>query len=321
MKNRFFDTTSLTEFNPRNVCFAESDADDSVPAGGGAPAPESAEEELVLDDDQPAAGAEGVEDDDTDELEIGPEKFKVPKKVKEAWNGVQKSTQTDKEALAAERKAVEERGKRYEENMRIASTYVKEIGKIQAIDEQIAEYEKLTPADWMAWAKQDDKAAAQAQLGYNALVAEKAKLLRSVQDKEQSIKTQREKEHAEFVAKSERELAAKIKDWSPQKRDALFKVANDYGFSKEDLMPIAHDARMYAVLEDASKYREAKARAKKVAEEAKAAAAASSGAPEPVRRARGNTGATTSLGDTVSMETFAKNFNRQRSVHFQNRPK
>lgn len=319
MKTRLSDTTALIDFTPRNICFAEQDADDGAGGGGAAPADNDDGIDVALDEeDPPAAGAEDA-DDDSDELEIGPTKHRVPKPVKEAWHGLQKSTQSEKEAIAAEKKAIAEEKARYQENMRVASTYVKEIGKIQAIDEQIAEYEKLTPADWMAWAAQDEKAANKAQIGYNALMAEKSKLIRSVQEKETTIRTQRDREQQEFIAKAERELATKIKDWSPQKRETLFKVANDYGYSADELKAVAHDFRLYAVLEDAHKYREAKERARKAVADAKAEAAATAGKPEPVTRTRGTAGGTTSLADNVSTDNWAERFKKQRAVHLKTR--
>ena len=65
------------------------------------PAPEP--EELVLEEETPA------EDDGLDELEIGPEKYKVAKPIKEAWNGLQKTVQSEKEALKAREAQIAER--------------------------------------------------------------------------------------------------------------------------------------------------------------------------------------------------------------------
>lgn len=310
MKTRLFDTTALTEFNPRNICFAEQDADEA-PAGGGSEseAPEAEEAEVLQFEDDEPAPKEG--DDDHDELEIGPQKYKVPKPVKEAWNGVQKSTQADKEAIAAEKKAVAEQKARYEENMRVAASYVKEIGKIESINEQIADYEKLTPADWMAWATQDAAAAQKAQLGYNALVQEKTKLLRSVQEKEEGIRAQREREEREFNEKAEREVAARVKDWSPAKKEALVKLASEGGVAPELINQAMRIPAFVGFMDEVRQFREAKARAKKIAEEAKQKRAEEGGNPEPVTRTRGNTGSTNSLGDNVSMETFAKNFTKR----------
>lgn len=321
MKTRLFDTTALFDFLPRSVCFIEGNGDTFAPeppaAGAPPPGAETPEEpELVFEDDNPAPN-EG-DGDDLDDLEIGPAKHRVPKPVKEAWQGLQKTTQSEKEAVAAERKAIEADRARYQENMRVAATYMKEIGRIQTIDEQLAEYEKLTPADWMAWAEQDREAAAKAQIGLGALRAERDKLLRSVNEKEGKIKADREREKTEAAAKAERELATKFKDWSPQKKESLLKVGSDFGYTAEELQMVSHDPRLYAVFDEVRQFREAKARAKKVTEEAKAAAAAS-GKPEPVHRTRGTAGSATSLGDNVSMENWAERFTKQRSVHMKSR--
>lgn len=313
MKTRLLETTALT-FTPRNVCFAEADAgDDGAPAGGGM-AHEGEAEELVLDDDAPAPN-EGEADDDSDELEIGPQKYRVPKPVKEAWNGVQKSTQAEKEAVKAKERELEEAGKRYQENMRIASTYMKEVGRIQAIDEQLTEYEKLTPQDWMAWAEQDSAAANKAQIGLNALRSERDKLVRSVNEKEGTIKSQREREERESAEKAEREVAARIKDWSPAKKEALMKLATDSGVPAEIVNYAMRNPVLVGFIDEVRQFREAKARAAAVKQQQRA----DEPKPEPITRTRGTSGSSTSLGDNVSTENWAERFKKQRAVHIKAR--
>lgn len=313
MRTRPFVSSALTEFTPRNICFAEQDAD---AAGGGGEQDNGADGEAESDApeflfDEDDGGGERESDDDTDELEIGPQKYRVPKAVKEAWNGVQKSTQAEKEAIATAKREQEAREVKHQEQMRLAATYVKEIGKIQAIDEQIADYDKLTAADWLAWARQDAEAAQQAQIGYNAMKAEKQRLMDSVREKENTVKAQRDRELAEARERAEREIATRIKDWSPAKKESLLKVGNELGFSPQELQGVAHDPRVMAMLDELAQARAAKARARKAAEETKAARIAEQGKPEPIARARGNTGSSNSLSDNVSMETFAKNFRKR----------
>lgn len=311
MKTRLFDTSSLTDFTPRNICFAEQDADAAPGAG-------EAEPEIILEEDAPAG--EDQAEDDVDELEIGPTKHRVPRPVKEAWNGLQKTVQTEKEAIAAEKKAVEAERVRYQENMRIGAAYMKEIGKIQAIDEQLAEYEKLKPEDWVAWAGQDQAAASKAQTAVAAMRMERDKLMRSVNEKEGEIKSRHDREQAEAAAKAEQEIAAKVKDWSPAKREQFVKLGTEF-------MPDAQQVDMLmkrfpgvaAALNEIAQFRAAKARAAEAAAKAKAEREAAAGEPEPITPARRTGGNTTSLADNVGTENWAKRFATQRAIHLKGR--
>lgn len=311
---------TLTDFTPRNVCFmSEGDTfTPDPPASGEAPAAPDAEPEveLLFEEDAPA---DAPADDDSDELEIGATKHKVPKAVKEAWNGIQKTTQAEREAIAAEKRANEDMAKRYQENMRVASSYMKEIGEIQHIDKQLQDYEKLTTADWMAWAEQDQAAASKAQIGLNALRAEKDRLIRSVNDKEGSIRAQQQREQQEAAERFEREVATRVKDWSPAKRESLVKLGTEFGVQPAHVQSLMMQfPGVASALDELATYRAARARAQKVAAEAKANAG-TQGKPEPVTRSRGNSGSSTSLSDAVGMDNWAERFKAQRAIHAKNR--
>lgn len=269
------------------------------------PAPEP--EELVLDDTTPE-----TPEDDTDELEIGPVKYKVVKPIKEAWNGLQKTVQTEKETLKAREAQVAEREARAAKTEELKAALIDEVAEIKGIDKQLAAYAKLSPQDWLAWHDQDPDGARRGQVAFSALQNERMKVFQSAQAKGQELEQQSRKTQAEREAAAEKELAAKIKDWSPAKREALVKYATDNGISPDELKPLASDWRTMAVLEKAQKYDQAVARAAAAREAAAKAARDNQPEPEPVARVRATSGSSSNIPtDKDPPEVWLKKRNAQ----------
>lgn len=254
------------------------------------PNPAPAPEELVLDDPAPEPSDDGLE-----ELEIGPEKYKVAKPIKEAWAGLQKTVQTEKEQIKTERAQIEAEKAKTAEYAKLQTALFDEIAELKGIDKQLAPYMKLTPSDWMAWADQDPEAARKAQIAVTALQNQRGQLVQSAQAKGQELDAQNRKTQAERMAAAEKEIAAKIKDWSPAKKEALTKYASDNGISPDELAPLASDWRTMAVLEKAQKYDQAVARAAAAREAAAKQAKEQQGEPEPTPRVKANSGSSSNI--------------------------
>ncbi len=157
MKVRLFDTTALTEFTPRNMCFAESDAADAP--GGNVPGPVGGDEpEIAI---EPEANDNQEDDPDLEEYEYDAGKrYKVPKPLREqAEMGKDYRFKTGE--LAKERRAAaDERTKyagmvtQYERNLRAS-----EPGKPDAamLDRTSDKYDPdtyhLQRANWENWAQ------------------------------------------------------------------------------------------------------------------------------------------------------------------------
>lgn len=275
----------------RHICFAEADADQTAGAGGTPPPPEG--EDLALDD------GEVVEE--TDELEIGPNKYKVPKPIKEAWSGLQKTTQADREALKADQTAHAERVARFTETEKVKEALIDGIADIKGIDKQLEPYLKLTPSEWVAWGQQDPEAARNADLAVSAMQRQRATIFAGLQAKAGELDAKNNQARTEQAAllqrrqaAAEQELAAKIQGWSPEKKAALVKVATDHGVSAEEIGPLAHDYRVMSILEKAAKYDAAVARAAKVKAEAAKAKVDAEPPLEPAALIKSGTGTASS---------------------------
>jgi hypothetical protein len=258
--------------------------------------PEEAEEApLEAADDE-------TEDDGFDELEIGSSKHKVPKEVKQAWANLQGATQKEKENLKVQAN---------EQNMamELVSAFLGDFAKIQNIDTQLEDYEKLTTQDWMSWAEQDEDAAKKAQVGVTALRMERDKLVKSVESAQRNREAKSREQNEQRVESAERELKTQIKNWSSEKRDKLQSVAKESGFSQEEVGPLVHDVRVMKILDEVREYREIKAKVSK-----RSSKKSEDPIPQPTPRTRSQT-SSGSLRDTQDIKSWAAQFDKERARH------
>jgi hypothetical protein len=277
----------FAEHTPRNVCFAEQDAKD---APGAAAEAAEATEELDLAEETPEPS-----DDELDELEIGPTKFKVPKPIKEAWNGLQKTVQTEKETVKAEKAAIEKERASFAEGEKVRAAILEEVAEIKGIDRQLSPYLKLTAADWMAWAEQDPDAAKKAQMAVTALQMDRQKVLESVQAKAKEFGENQSRTQAEHMAKMERELIEKVPNWTPERGKAVEKALSEAGIPIDQMGPWLKSPAVIAFVEDALAARGARERARVAREAAAKAAKEQQGEPEPAPRMRGASSSTSNV--------------------------
>lgn len=228
---------------------SESDASDLTPD------PDAALVEALQSESTPETN------DDEAEIELGADKLKVPKKVKEAWDGIQATTQKEREAIRSEREAVAKERGAHAEQARLVAAFDGDRTTINTIDKQLEPYLKLTPADWAAWGAQDQDAALNAQSQINALQIERQKVFNGMQVKYNDMTTRQKAAEDERKANSERDLSVKIKDWSPAKKAALVKTAEAVGFQASEVEPFMADWRIAAVFDELAQFRALKARA------------------------------------------------------------
>lgn len=302
-KDKLFAETILAMPHFAHLCMAEGD-EGAAPGGSeGAEAPggEAAEEELDLAEETPES-----DDAEEAELEIGPQKLKVPKVVKEAWDGLQRNVQTEKEATKAEKAAAAAERERAQTYVKTIQAITDEVGEIRSIDKQTEAYSKLTPADWMAWAQQDPKAAGEAQIAFTALQQRRSQLVQAAEQKAKGIQEQEAKTITERRTKAEAEIAAKIKDW-PAKKDAIVNMIKAEGFGDADVQALMMMPAAVGIAHEAMLYRAAKARAA-----AKSAAPKNDEPPpQPAPRVRtGGTSRANDLSDRTPIDEWTKNFRK-----------
>ncbi len=268
----------------------------------------SEEDKLVAILNEGEGEPEQTESDGLEEVEVGDKKLRVPKEVKEAWSGMQSKTQAERESRKAKEAAMAERATRLEEETKTRTAFFKELSEVESFDQQLEPYLKLTTQDWVTWAEQDASAASKAQVAINALQMKRGQLAAGIQQKIADQQTNTQKQTQQQRENAERDIAAKIKDWSPAKRAELEKVAADAGYTPQEFSAVAHDARALAILNDAAAYRALRAKA----------AAASVKKPDetpiepPAKLPAGSGSGPTPLSDRQGIEAWSKTFLKQR---------
>ena len=176
--------------------------------------------------------------------------------------------------------------------------------ELRNIDEKLADAETI---NWDVWDETDPIAANNARWALTQLQQRKGQVTTGLQQAQQQSTFVQQQETAKLIEQGQRELAASIPEWGPEKATALLTHANKaYGFAPEELNGIT-DPRMIKVLNDAFQFRQAaktQSVAKKVETQQafKPAAKVATGKSPP----RG-------LDDRLTTEDWAKTFIERRA--------
>lgn len=305
-----FKTDLLYNIEPRRygLCFAEQDAVTDVDASGAAPAPiVEGEPELEIEEAAPLTAVEEAE------LDIGPDKIKVDKRVKEAWDGLQKSAQETRETVNKRMTELATQEGQIQERARIFQSVQAQMIEIGSIDQQIAPYQKLTPQDWIAWGQQDADAANKAMQAVSALNLRRQQLAGQVETTVKDVQSKEAQAATMRAQAADLAISTAFKDWSPQKREQLVSTAVQYGFQPAELGEAFRDPRALSIVQDAMKYRAAvaKAAAKAVGKPTTTAEQIAA-APAPGTKVNGNAGnKANDLSDRVTDPSeWARNFSK-----------
>lgn len=282
---------------------AEGGDDAQDPAADGLQ--DSGDDALDLSEEAPPAG-EGEESDEA-ELEIGPDKVKVPKAVKAAFDGLQKDVWNKTEAAKKETAAAGVERERAQTFARHVQAITEEVTEIRSIDKQLEPFKDLTPMQWMQWAQKEPEAAGQAQVMITALQNRRIQLAQSAEGKVKGIQEQDAKAITERTAAADKEIATQIKDW-PQKKDAIVKLVKDAGYDERYVQAMLMDARAVGIVHDAMRYRAAVAKA---AAKTQPAAKETEAPQQPAPKVR-STGSSNrnDLSDRVPIDQWQNNFQK-----------
>lgn len=218
-------------------------------------APQIEEEAVVEDvaDDQVETEGQEAEEDEGPTLEYKGAKYRVDPAVKEAYETMQSET-TRKFQEAAEIKKAAEAAREEQSKMDgMRAQFYREIASVETMNEQLKEYEKV---DWLRWKQENPEAARDAEMEQIRIERQRDRLLGSIRAKidENTVKQSQalQARRVEF----ESQVKTRVKDWSPQREQALEKTATDYGFSTQEFKGMALvDARVAHVLHDAHLWR------------------------------------------------------------------
>lgn len=137
----------------------------------------------------------------------------------------------------------------------LQTAFIKEIAKVESINERIAQYEGL---DWNALTDNDPVQAQKLYIQYQQLQNNRNMAQAEIQQKQQYLTQQRYQQQQMALESARVELLKVMPDFNAQKAQELREIAKQYGYTDDDLAGVT-DPRQVRILADAAAYRKLKA--------------------------------------------------------------
>lgn len=208
--------------------------------------------------------AEQASDEDTPEetrklkLKRGEEEIEIPEEeaIELAQKGYDYTKKT--QALAEERKLVEERAQALQAQEQYLKQYaqaqnalIKEVAKIESLNDQIEQFEKL---DWNQLTDNDPVQAQKLFIQYQQLTSKRQQLGNDISQKHYELQAHDGQRRNQALAEGYKQLSREIPDWNAEKANEARDAGRSYGFTDGELDSVI-DPRMVRVLHDAALYR------------------------------------------------------------------
>lgn len=172
---------------------------------------------------------------------LGSDKFELPKEtpeeIRQALKALEKNINkgwTDKN-MRLSQEAKEQQARIQAERLalqqqaELQQSSIKELAKIEALQDRLGEYDKLSIMDWQRWAQENPEAAQRGVVERQALQSEVAKLREGVEQRHREATAKQAQFVQDFLSKAQQRLSTKIADWSEGKQATLSKfVAESY---------------------------------------------------------------------------------------------
>lgn len=236
---------------------ADEIANNPAPVDTATPAPELAaqpETEVIeLSDEQPPEIEGQATEDELEEVEFDGKKGKVSKALKDGYLRQADYTRKTQEA-AKEREAIEGERKTFGEQVQTFQRHAKEVGKLFALGDEVAEFEKI---DWDRFAAERPADCQAVWIKYQNKLRERDTLVHSLNAQEQKWQFESQRESAKRIEDGKKAIAA-IPGWSQELDGKLKAHATSYGFTADEWSGVS-DPRAVRVLMDAYSWRQLQA--------------------------------------------------------------
>lgn len=207
------------------------------PGGEGTNASEAEELANVadeqIDETEVQEGAEGQpQQDDTDEVEHEGQKYRVPKALKGSFLMHADYTQKT-QALAADRKAYDERSKTFNDNAQFITQHQADVARLVNLNDQIAQFEK---ADWQAIRANNREQADDLWFQYQQLLTRRSQVAGELQTKVTKWNSDQAAFQAKLKSDAQAILQRDVKDWSADTAGKVRDfISREFGFRPEEL--------------------------------------------------------------------------------------
>ena len=212
------------------------------------------DEEVVSTDEPEQTPAES----DDEEIDYEGEKYKVPKKLKDAF--LRQADYTVKtQTIAEERRAFEAAQQEFVQRQQFQSQHIERIAEVKAIDHRLEQFGKL---DWNALTDADPVQAMKLDREMRALQQQRGQHVAAITQAQEAAAAQTSQATARSLAEAHATLTREITGYgTPEVMKALKATAKEIGFRDEELANV-NDPRAVKLLYEASQYRKLMAKAK-----------------------------------------------------------
>ena len=251
----------MDDTNPQEVS-AESQLEGIFAKAYGEAEPEEPETDEPESKDEPEAEEEETEDkpeeqteeDDSEEVEFEGKQYKLPKELKDAL--LRQADYTRKtQDVASKRRELEEREQFLQVQEQIRGVALDKIAEVRALQQQMAEYEKL---DWARLAEENPTQYLQLDRQQRSLAAKAQALQGEVQQLSQAEMAKVQEYRAQVLAKGMEELKRDLPGFGPELVTELRKTGERFGFSEQELASVV-DPRMVKILHAAHQWQKLQA--------------------------------------------------------------
>lgn len=197
------------------------------------PAPVVDEPERIPGPEEVAAEAEEPADpgpdDDTDELEFGFEKYRVPKPLKAAVESWRAATTKKEQEVAAARRALDTE---IEQSRQASDAELKDRAVLVAVDEQLEQYKNV---DWLDLYRKDPAAHGEHQARFQQLQQLRSQTTESLTAKQSERAQLAERSLANRIEETVAFAQKAIPGWKPELTETLVKFAQSEGVPDEQI--------------------------------------------------------------------------------------
>lgn len=256
---------------------------------------------LIESDSESQETEAPAEEDDSEEVDYEGEKYKLPKKLKDALLRQQDYTQKT-QAVAEQRRALEAQAQQVQQHAQLSQQYVAEYAEALALDKELARYANI---DWNQLTDADPVQAMKLDRQMRELQQRRNEVVSSVTQKQQAQAIEAQRIAQQRLNEGRAVLEREIKGWTPETAKALSEFGKNQGFTDAELAQV-NDPRTVKILHKAWQYDQLmKAKTAK---------------PEPVTQERPVTRITASKGTVKTPDKMTdKEFAAWRRTQIRNR--
>ncbi|GKS86484.1 hypothetical protein AVMA1855_20050 [Acidovorax sp. SUPP1855] len=267
-------------------------------------APEAEFESSGNESELENGGEQSPPESDEEEVDYNGEKYRLPKKLKDALLRQSDYTKKTQEVAELRRQTEEQQSRLQQEQRQVQETVQRQQANIQAyahvaaIDQRLQQYQQV---NWQALNAENPQEAQRLWFDFQQAKDARSQLVNQISQHEQQLTLQQQQAMRSRLEQSKAALSREIKDWTPEKASQIASYAKSMGFSDNDLATIT-DHRAVVLIHKAMQYDQMVAKA--------TAKPKPSAAVTPLTVVKSGSGNSTNPSD-MSMDQWAE-FERKR---------